>query len=155
MRPSYLPRLINGSGGDPALYIDSQFERRAFLFGAGEFTALAAPKLLRIGDVFISHMHGPLHRPRSLVRVMLGGDERLALYGPPGLIEQTAHKLAAYTRNLAHNYRTGFTLLVRRRRPFARRPRDVSTHRAEEAAMRGRAPERRAAPEPSQPRAAP
>jgi len=113
MRPSYLPHLINGSGGDPALYIDSQFERRAFLFDAGELTALAARKLLRIGDVFISHMHmdhfiGLDH----LVRVMLGRDKRLALYGPPGLIEQTAHKLAAYTWNLVHNYRTDFTLLV-------------------------------------------
>ena len=113
MKPSYHPQLVNGCRGDPALYIEFMFERRALLFDLGELTALPNRKILRISDIFISHTHmdhfiGFDH----LLRILVGRDKQLALYGPPGLIDQVAHKLAAYTWNLVENYEADFTLSV-------------------------------------------
>ena len=113
MKPSYHPQLVNGRWGDPALYIEFMFERRALLFDLGEITALPNRKILRISDIFISHTHmdhfiGFDH----LLRILVGRDKRLSLYGPPGLIDQVAHKLAAYTWNLVENYQADFTLSV-------------------------------------------
>lgn len=36
MRPVFQPRQANGPFGDPALFVDVLFERRALLFGLGE-----------------------------------------------------------------------------------------------------------------------
>jgi len=118
MKPSYHPQLINGRWGDPALYIEFMFERRALLFDLGELNALPNRKILRISDIFISHTHmdhfiGFDH----LLRILVGRDKRLALYGPPGLIDQVAHKLAAYTWNLVENYQADFTLSVTELQP--------------------------------------
>lgn len=113
MRPRFHPFLVNDPFGDPALYVEFLFERRALLFDLGELAALSNRKLLRLSHIFISHTHMDhfvgLDR---LVRVMLGRDKCLELYGPPGLIAQVGHKLAAYSWNLVHNYATDFTLGV-------------------------------------------
>lgn len=113
MKPSYHPQLVNGTRGDPALYIEFMFERRALLFDLGELTALPNRKILRISDIFVSHTHmdhfiGFDH----LLRTLVGRDKRVSLYGPPGLIDQTAHKLAGYSWNLVENYEADFTLTV-------------------------------------------
>jgi ribonuclease Z len=113
MKPSYHPQLVNGTRGDPALYIEFMFERRALLFDLGELTALPNRKILRISDIFVSHTHmdhfiGFDH----LLRTLVGRDKRVSLYGPPGLIDQVAHKLAGYTWNLVKNYQADFTLTV-------------------------------------------
>lgn len=111
MKPSFHPHLVNGVSGDPALYIEFMFEPRAMLFDLGELTSLPSRKILRLSDVFVSHTHmdhfiGFDH----LLRIMVGRDKQVRLYGPPGIIEQTAHKLAAYTWNLVENYQDDFTL---------------------------------------------
>ena len=36
MRPNFHPVLVNGSAGDPALFVDCLFEYRALLFDLGE-----------------------------------------------------------------------------------------------------------------------
>ena len=96
MRPTFHPQLVNGCRGDPALYIEFMFERRALLFDLGDLTRLPTRKILRVSDIFVSHTHmdhfiGFDH----LLRMMVGRDKLVSLYGPAGLIEQTAHKLAA------------------------------------------------------------
>lgn len=52
MRPIFQAELVNTPFGDPGIYIDLKFERRALLFDVGDITALPTRKLLRISDVF-------------------------------------------------------------------------------------------------------
>jgi len=47
-----------------------------------------------------------------LLRVCLGRDTGVRMYGPPAFIEQVGHKLHAYTWNLVENYAADFTVLV-------------------------------------------
>lgn len=113
MRPSFTPELVNGPWGDPALYLDFKFEGRALLFDLGDIAALAPRKLLRLSDVFVSHAHmDHFCGFDRLLRVCLGRDTALRLYGPPGFIDRVEHRLAAYTWNLVHNYPTDFTLFA-------------------------------------------
>ncbi len=113
MRPVFHASLVNRPFGDPGVYIDLKFERRAILFDIGDISALPTRKLLRISDVFVSHTHmdhfcGFDH----LLRVCLGRDTGVRMYGPPGFVAQLEHKLAAYTWNLVHTYQTDFTILA-------------------------------------------
>lgn len=113
MRPIFDAQLVNPAFGDPGLYLDLKFSRRALLFDIGEITSLSTRKLLRISDVFVSHTHmdhfaGFDH----LLRVCLGRDTGVNLYGPPHFIEQVEHKLSAYTWNLVENYETDFIVQV-------------------------------------------
>jgi ribonuclease Z len=111
MRPIFRAELVNGPFGDPGLYIDLKFSRRALLFDIGDVTALSTRKLLRVSDIFVSHTHmdhfaGFDH----LLRVCLGRDTGVRMYGPARFIEQLGHKLAAYTWNLVENYETDFAI---------------------------------------------
>jgi len=111
MRPGIHAELVNGVFGDPALVVDFSFERRALLFDLGDVRALSTRRLLRVSHVFVSHAHmdhfaGFDH----LLRVCLGRDAGVALYGPPGFIQQVGHKLAAYTWNVVGNYATEFVV---------------------------------------------
>lgn len=113
MRPIFSAQLVNRTFGDPGLYLDLKFERRALLFDIGDISSLSTRKLLRVSDVFVSHTHmdhfaGFDH----LLRVCLGRDTGVTLYGPPSFIEQVGHKLAAYTWNLVENYETDFIVEV-------------------------------------------
>ena len=58
MKPVYHPSLVNGVFGDPAVYVDFLFEKYALLFDLGDLSRLATRKIIRIGDVFVSHAHG-------------------------------------------------------------------------------------------------
>jgi len=51
------PHLINVPFGDPGVYVDLVFERRALLFDLGDLSPLPPRKLLRISDVFVTHRH--------------------------------------------------------------------------------------------------
>jgi ribonuclease Z len=111
MRPIFRAELVNGPFGDPGVYIDLKFARRALLFDVGDVTSLSTRKLLRVSDIFVSHTHmdhfaGFDH----LLRVCLGRDTGVRMYGPPRFIEQLGCKLAAYTWNLVENYETDFII---------------------------------------------
>ncbi len=113
MKPMFQPSLVNAPLGDPALYVDFLFERRALLFDLGELAALPPRKLLRISHVFVSHTHmDHFVGFDRLLRISVGRDTDLALFGPPGFIDRVEHKLAAYTWNLVDNYQYDFTLRV-------------------------------------------
>lgn len=105
MRPIFQPRLVNGPFGDPALFVDVLFERRALLFDLGDIAAVPPRKLLRTSHVFVSHTHmDHFVGFDRLLRICLGRDRPLALYGPERFIEQVEHKLAGFTWNLVENY---------------------------------------------------
>jgi ribonuclease Z len=111
MRPIFDAMLVNRVFGDPGVLIDLKFERRAVLFDVGDVSALPTRKLLRVSDLFVSHTHmdhfaGFDH----LLRVCLGRDTGVRLYGPGRFIAQLEHKLAAYTWNLVENYETDFVI---------------------------------------------
>jgi len=113
MRPTFHPHLVNGSTGDPVLFIDCLFEHRALLFDLGDIQALPPRKLMRISHVFVSHAHMDHFIGFDwLLRILLGREKDLQLFGPPGFLAQVEHKLRAYTWNLVHNYLSDFTLRV-------------------------------------------
>lgn len=113
MRPIFRPELVNDPFGDPGLYVDFKFEKRALLFDLGDLTALPSKKLLRISDVFVSHTHmDHFFGFDRLLRICLGRHTGIRLYGPPGFAAQVGHKLAAYTWNLVENYPGDFVVDV-------------------------------------------
>lgn len=113
MAPRFHPQLVNDPFGDPGLYIEFQFEKRSILFDLGELNRLPPRKLVRVSDVFVSHMHmDHFSGFDRLLRVMLGRDHTLRLFGPEGLVAAVSHKLAAYTWNLVETYAANLTLVV-------------------------------------------
>jgi ribonuclease Z len=121
MRPLFHPRLINDPFGDPGLYVEFMFERRALLFDLGDLHALAPRKILKVTHAFVSHTHmDHFVGFDQVVRICLGRDTRMRLFGPPGLIEQVAHRLAAYTWNLVRDYPEDFGISVTELHPGGR-----------------------------------
>ncbi len=113
MKPLFHPQLVNGALGDPALYVEFLFERRALLFDLGDLAALAPRKVLRTRDIFVSHTHmDHFVGFDQLLRICLGRAVAVGLYGPAGFIDRVEHRLGGYTWNLVENYETDFTLTV-------------------------------------------
>jgi ribonuclease Z len=113
VRPIFHAQLINRTFGDPGVLIDLQFERRAILFDIGDISVLPTRKLLRVSDVFVSHTHmDHFSGFDHLLRVCLGRDRGVSLYGPDKFISHLEPKLAAYTWNLVENYQTEFVILA-------------------------------------------
>jgi len=105
MKPLFQPRLVNDPFGDPGVYVDFLFERRALLFDLGDVSPLSARQLLRVTHAFVSHTHMDHFAGfDALLRILLGRGKVLHLFGPPGFIDRVEHKLAAYTWNLVANY---------------------------------------------------
>jgi len=105
MRPLFHPALVNGRYGDPAVYVDTLFENRSLLFDLGDIAALPPRKVQRIERIFISHTHidhfiGFDH----LLRLLVGREKTVQLYGPSGLAEAVHHKLQGYRWDLVETY---------------------------------------------------
>lgn len=113
MHPLIHSRLINPPFGDPGIYVEFMFERHAMLFDLGDLQPLSDRALLRVSHVFISHTHMDHFTGLDrLVRICLGRDKTLHLFGPPGFVERVSHRLASYTWNLVGNYAADLTLEV-------------------------------------------
>lgn len=99
------PQLVNGPFGDPGLYVDLIFERRALLFDLGDLGSLSPRKLLRVSDVFVTHRHMDHFAGfDGLLRCVFGREKTVSIYGPPGMIDAVEHKLKAYSWNLIGGY---------------------------------------------------
>ena len=111
MGPSFLPRLVNGPFDDPALFVPFRHGNRALLFDLGDIAALAARDILKITHIFVTHTHMDHFAGFDRVlRLLLGRDKDLFLYGPQGFLANLSGKLSAYCWNLVENYRNRFTL---------------------------------------------
>lgn len=107
------PSLVNDAFGDPGLYVDFRFGRRALLFDLGELQAVPPRKLLRVSHAFVSHAHlDHFNGFDRLLRLCLGREQTLRLVGPPGFIDRVEHKLGAYTWNLVAENETDFVIAV-------------------------------------------
>lgn len=105
MTPSFSPHLINDPFGDPGLFIEVRWSRRALLFDLGDTHSLSPTSLLRVQDIFLSHTHmDHFIGFDRLIRVALGRGKRLRFFGPPGLIANIEGKLRGYTWNLVDGY---------------------------------------------------
>lgn len=114
MRPDILPRLVNGPLGDPAVYAPFKYERRAVLFDLGDLAPLSPRSLLKISHVFVSHTHvDHFIGFDQLLRLHLGRESRLVLFGPPGFVSNVEGKLKGYSWNLVRNYPYDFRLEAR------------------------------------------
>lgn len=113
MTPHFLPQLVNRPFGDPGLYLDFLYARRAILFDLGDLAPLSARKLLRVSDVCISHTHiDHFIGFDPLLRILLGREKELRLYGPPGILRQVENRLGSYTWNLLGSYPTELAMTV-------------------------------------------
>jgi len=113
MRPLFHPSLVNGRYGDPAVYVETLFEKRSLLFDLGEIVSLPPRKVQRIDQIFISHAHmdhfiGFDH----LLRLLVGRERSVHLYGPLGLAEHVYHKLQGYRWDLVEGYRYDLVFIV-------------------------------------------
>ena len=105
MNPSFSSYLVNDCFGDPGLYVEVRWSKRALLFDLGQNDVLGSSRLLRANDLFVSHTHmDHFIGFDAVVRVALGRGKTLRLYGPPGLIDNVNGKLRGYTWNLVDGY---------------------------------------------------
>ncbi len=113
MRPILHPSLVNGRSGDPALFVETLFEKRAILFDLGDISNLPARKIHRLEHIFVSHAHidhfiGFDH----LLRILVGREKTINLYGPDGFIDHVHHKLHAYRWNLVDRFTSDLGFVV-------------------------------------------
>ena len=105
MRPLLHPSLVNGRFGDPALYIETIFEKHAILLDLGDIAALPTRKINRIEQVFVSHAHiDHFVGFDLLLRMLVGREKTVRLFGPEGFIDRVGHKLQAYQWNLVDRF---------------------------------------------------
>ncbi|UPK02519.1 MBL fold metallo-hydrolase [Bradyrhizobium sp. 170] len=113
MRPLLHPSLVNGRYGDPTVYVETLFDKRGLLFDIGEIASLSPRKIQRVDQIFVSHAHidhfvGFDH----LLRLLVGREKSVHLYGPSGFAERVHHKLQAYHWNLVDSYRCDLVFIV-------------------------------------------
>ncbi len=113
MKPILHPSLVNDPLGDPGLFVQFLYEKRAFLFDLGDLSPLTHADLLKVSHVFVSHTHidhfiGFDH----FLRAVFGRGKTITLYGPEHFIANVAGKLAGFTWNLVDRYAESLTLEV-------------------------------------------
>jgi ribonuclease Z len=113
MPPYFHPKPVNGPFEDPGLFIPFLFEKRAVLFDLGDLYSLSPKDILKISNVFVSHTHmDHFVGFDRLLRILLGRDKNLFLYGPEGFFKNIEGKLAGYSWNLVQSYSNRFNLIV-------------------------------------------
>ena len=113
MKPTFHPRLINDPFSDPTLFIPFAFKKRALLFDLGDLGNLSPRDLLKVSHVFVTHTHiDHFIGFDQILRILLGREKELHLFGPPDFFQRIEGKLTGYTWNLVDEYETDFRLKV-------------------------------------------
>jgi ribonuclease Z len=102
---------VNEPFGDPGVYLDFRYGRRAILFDLGDVSPLSARELLRVSHAFVSHTHvDHIAGFDRLFRLCLHRPSPLTLIGPPGFTDQVEHRLRSFTWNLLDENSVDFCL---------------------------------------------
>ena len=93
--------------------METLFEKRSLLFDVGEIASLSPRRIRRIDQIFVSHEHidhfvGFDH----LLRLLVGHEKSVQLFGPSGFGERVFHKLQAYRWNLVESYPCDLAFVV-------------------------------------------
>ena len=113
MRPSFHPMLINGPFDDPGIFIPFLFEKRALIFDLGDINSLSTRDILKISHIFVTHTHmDHFVGFDRVLRLFLGREKKLYMYGPEGFIKNIEGKLAGYSWNLVGNFNNRLSLNV-------------------------------------------
>jgi ribonuclease Z len=105
--------LVNDPFDDPGLFVPFSFQRRAVLFDLGDLTALSPQDILKLSHIFVTHTHmDHFSGFDRLLRLMIGRDKTLHLYGPRGFLKNVEGKLAGYSWNLVERYTDSLVLAV-------------------------------------------
>lgn len=90
-------RLVNGSTGDPALFIDYPGTNNALLFDAGENSRLDLKRLGDLEAVFLTHHHiDHFIGFDRILRANLDRDKVLSVFGPEGTIRKVYDRIKSY-----------------------------------------------------------
>jgi len=113
VRPNLLPSLINDRFGDPGLYVEFLHRSGALLFDLGDLSPLSARDLLKVSHVFVTHMHiDHFIGFDALLRVCVGRDKGIDLFGPEGIADRVHHKLQGYEWDLVDRYSADLVFTV-------------------------------------------
>jgi ribonuclease Z len=89
--------LVNGSSGDPVLYLDYPGSDNALLFDGGENHPLSMQQLADLEAVFVSHHH--VDHFIGLDRIMranIDRDKTLHVFGPVNTIQKVYDRIRSY-----------------------------------------------------------
>src|SRR5262245_58187734 len=90
-------RLVNGSTGDPVLFIDYPGKNDAYLFDAGDLSGLDLKRLGDLAAVFLTHFHiDHFCGFDRVLRANLDRDKVLHIVGPEGAIHRVYERLKSY-----------------------------------------------------------
>lgn len=90
-------QLVNGSTGDPLLFVDYPGRDDALLFDAGENGTLPAGRLADLAAVFLTHHHvDHLVGFDRILRANLDQDKDLHVVGPEGTIDRISARVRTY-----------------------------------------------------------
>lgn len=90
-------RLVNGSTGDPVLFLDYPGKDDAFLFDAGELGGLDNHRLGDLAAVFLTHHHiDHFVGFDRVLRANLDRDKTLHVFGPEATIPRVYDRITSY-----------------------------------------------------------
>src|SRR6478736_1655578 len=89
--------LVNGSTGDPSLFVDDPGRNNALLIDCGENAALGDDRLGDLETVFLTHHHiDHFIGFDRILRANLDRDKALHIYGPEGTIRKVYRRIKSY-----------------------------------------------------------
>ncbi len=105
MKPTFHHFPVNGIFEDPVVYLRFLRQRRAFLFDAGDVSALSSRDINKITDLFVTHTHiDHFIGFDRILRLLLRRELPLRVYGPEGIIDAVKGKLRGYAWNVISEY---------------------------------------------------